>query len=268
MKLRRPTIFLKINTTGFNPETDRIVELSMSKYDLDNDEVVLRESGARRFNPNMTMSDEVIGVHGITNEELMSLADFSYYAHKIYNFIGDCDIIGFGIKDLDILFLRKEFSRCGYEFNMNDRMIVDLMEIYMKKEPRDLMSAALFYADKKIDNSIIDKTNILPEIFQSMLNKYEDIGSLEAACKISFNGNIPVDIDGFITIASNGEYVFNYGKNKGLNVGKVCYEDVGYYNWIMNKSGFSNETKSIVLWCFNSWKAILDNQLVKQDYIM
>lgn len=263
MKLRRPTIFLKINTTGFNPITDRIIELSMLKYDVD---TVLVDSGVRRFNPNVTMSDEVVEVHGITNEDLIGLAGFSDYAHRIYNFIGDCDIIGFGIKDFDILFLRNEFSKCGYELNMNGRLIIDLMEIYIKKEPRDLMSAALFYADKKIDKSISSKSSVLPEIFESMLSKYEDIDSLETACKISFNGNIPVDIDGFITIASNGEYVFNYGKNKGLGVGRVCYEDRGYYNWIMNKSGFSKETKSIVVWCFNYWGAMLSGQIVKQEY--
>lgn len=273
MNLRRQTVFLKINTTGLDPSIDRIIEISMIRYTPKEDGSFFSESGIRRFNPGFLMSEESIKIHGIKNEDLVNESNFLDKSQKIFSFIGDSDIIGFGIKNFDILFLKNEFLRCGIEFNMNGRFIIDLLDIYMQMEPRNFENACMFYLNREIfkNTHISDKTSVLPIMFGEMTKIYNDnINTLEDACKITYNGSIPLDMDGLITKSEAGDFVFNLGKHKGNLVGQICLDDKSYFDWIMNKSNFSKETKSLIMKIAIDYKSSIDesfkNEIKKQEY--
>ena len=66
LQLERPLLFMDLETTGLNPFTDRIVELTFLKINPDGSE----ESRTRLVNPQMHIPEEATAVHGITDADV------------------------------------------------------------------------------------------------------------------------------------------------------------------------------------------------------
>ena len=66
LNLKRPLVVFDLESTGLNITEDRIIELSYVKVFPDGRE----ESNTYRFNPEKTIPQQAINVHGITNDML------------------------------------------------------------------------------------------------------------------------------------------------------------------------------------------------------
>src|SRR5680860_1459178 len=91
LNLTRPICFFDLETTGTNIAKDRIVEISILK--------VLpkgtTESKTWLVNPGIKIPDEIIAIHGITNEKVANEPTFTALSKEIYGMIKDCDLGGF-----------------------------------------------------------------------------------------------------------------------------------------------------------------------------
>ena len=104
LKLTRPICFFDLETTGINVAKDRVVEISILKvYPNGN-----KESKTWLVNPEMHISDEVIAVHGITNEKVANEPTFKELSKEIYTMIKDCDLGGYNSDRFDIPLLAEE----------------------------------------------------------------------------------------------------------------------------------------------------------------
>ncbi len=108
-------IMLDIETTGFDPDFDEIIELAGIKY-IERKEVARFESLVRpenRIDPYITM------LTGITNEMVADAPKLGDILPQFLDFIGNTIIVGHNI-GFDINFLYDNAERVGYPPVMND----------------------------------------------------------------------------------------------------------------------------------------------------
>ncbi|MGJ8660215.1 MAG: 3'-5' exonuclease, partial [Cellulophaga fucicola] len=173
LKLTRPICFFDLETTGINVAKDRVVEISILKiYPNGN-----KESKTWLVNPEMVIPDEVIAVHGISNEKVANEPTFAALSKEIYAMIKDCDLGGYNSDRFDIPLLAEEMLRAGVDFDMKNTVSVDVQTIFFKMEKRTLEAAYKFYCDKELTNahSAAADTNATFEVLKSQLDRYPEL---------------------------------------------------------------------------------------------
>ena len=243
LNLKNPIIFFDLETTGINIASDRIVEISYLKVDLNGNE----STKTLRLNPEMPIPEKVVAIHGISNEDVKDAPTFNEVAKSIARDFEGCDLGGYNSVRFDIPLLAEEFLRSGVDIDMKRRKFVDVQVIFMKMEPRTLSAAYKFFANKELENahSAEADTRATYEVLQAQLDRYSnlenDIGKLAEFSAHNRN----VDFAGRIIYNEDDVEVFNFGKYKGTPVSEVLDRDPGYYGWMM-KGDFPLYTKKVL----------------------
>jgi DNA polymerase-3 subunit epsilon len=243
LNLKNPIIFFDLETTGINIASDRIVEISYLKVDLNGNE----SSKTLRINPGIPIPEKVIAIHGISNEDVKDAPTFNEVAKSLAKDFEGCDLGGYNSVKFDIPLLAEEFLRAGVDIDLKRRKFVDVQVIFMKMEPRTLAAAYKFFLSKELSNahSAEADTRATYEVLQAQLDRYtnleNDIGKLAEFSAHTRN----VDFAGRIVYNEEDEEVFNFGKYKGKTVREVLEKDPGYYGWMMN-GDFPLYTKKVL----------------------
>lgn len=243
LNLKRPLAFFDLETTGVNVAQDRIVEISIIKLNADGTEETLTEL----VNPGMPIPAEAAAVHGITDEKVADKPTFKQVAPKIKDFIGDADLSGYNCLKFDVPLLVEEFLRNEEDFEMKNRKVVDVQNIFHKMEQRTLVAAYKFYCDGDLTNahSAEADTRATLEVLKAQVEKYDELeGDVQMLHDFSKRGSA-VDFAGHIVENAQGEAVFNFGKNKGKSVVEVLKTNPGYYSWMMDAQ-FPSYTKKVL----------------------
>ncbi len=243
LQLKKPIVFLDLETTGVNVGADRIVEIALLKiYPNGN-----KDSKTMRINPTIPIPAEASKVHGIYDKDVQDCPTFNDVARDINAFLGGCDLGGYNSNKFDIPLLIEEFTRAGIHFDLNERKLVDVQNIFHKMEQRTLAAAYKFYCDKDLLNahSAEADTTATYEVLLSQLEKYDslknDVDFLAQFSTVTRN----VDLAGRIVFNEKGEEVFNFGKYKGRLVKEVFKTEPSYYDWMM-KGDFATNTKNVI----------------------
>lgn len=130
LKLTKPICFFDLETTGIDISKDRIVEISVLKVFPNGN----KESRTWLVNPEMPIPPETTAVHGITNEKVANEPTFKELATTIHNMVKDSDLAGFNSDRFDIPLLAEELLRAGVDFDMKNRVAVDIQTIFHKKK--------------------------------------------------------------------------------------------------------------------------------------
>lgn len=248
LNLKRPLVVFDLESTGLNITEDRIIELSYVKVYPDGHE----ESKTYRFNPEKTIPEQAIKVHGITNEMLVGEPTFKERVHDIARVFEGSDIAGFNSNNFDIPLLAQEMSKAGVGFDPAQHKFIDVQTIYHKREKRDLEAACQFYCGHPMKNhhSAEDDARTTLEVLKAQLDHYADgddplKNDVDYLSQYSTH-NRNVDLAGRIILNELKVPVFNFGKHKGKTVEEVFTKlDLGYYDWMM-KSDFSENTKQVI----------------------
>ena len=243
LKLKRPIVFIDLETTGINVSSDRIVEISALKINPDGKEQWM----TTLVNPEMPIPQKVTAIHGITDSDVADAPPFREIAKNLAGFLEGCDLAGYNAMKFDIPLIAEEFLRTNVDFNFTKRKYVDVQVIFHKKEQRTLEAAYRFYCNKELKNahSANADTAATYEVLKAQLDTYDDLeNDIEKLAEYSsFNNN--VDFAGRIIIDENGIEIFNFGKHKGRAVEDVFREEPSYYAWMMN-GDFPLYTKKIL----------------------
>jgi DNA polymerase-3 subunit epsilon len=243
LNLKNPIIFFDLETTGINIASDRIVEISYLKVDLNGNET----SKTLRINPGIPIPEKVTAIHGISNEDVKDAPTFNEVAKSLARDFEGCDLGGYNSVKFDIPLLAEEFLRAGVDIDLKRRKFIDVQVIFMKMEPRTLSAAYKFFLNKEMENahSAEADTKATYEILQAQLDRYpnlkNDIGKLAEFSAHNRN----VDFAGRIVYNEEDVEVFNFGKYKGKTVREVLEKDPGYYGWMMN-GDFPLYTKKVL----------------------
>ncbi len=247
LHLTRPIACIDLETTGTSITQDRIVEISIVKLLPDGSTTVK----TRRVNPGIPIPKEASDIHGITDDDVKDEPSFRELANGIKQFLDQCDFCGFNSNKFDIPLLVEEFLRCGMDINFRDRKLIDVQQIFFKKEPRNLAAAYSFYCGKELSNAHSAEADAIAtvEILMAQVSKYEDLdNNVEALSEYSMGDDF-LDYSRRVKIV-NGVPVFNFGKYKEKSLADVFKTEPQYYDWIM-KSDFALDTKQVISKIFN-----------------
>ena len=245
LRLRRPLAALDLETTGTDPSTDRIVEISILRLSLDGSEKLMRQ----RINPQVPIPSDATAVHGISDADVSGEPTFAELASEIMDFLKDCDLAGFNVIRFDLPLLEAEFRRAGIEFSREGRSVVDAMTIFHEKERRDLAAAAQFYLDRAMPEVHTSETDVRAtlDILSAQVQRYPDVpNNLEALHEFCNPVNPDwIDPDGKFAWAG-GVAVVTFGKHSGRRLQELAAEpEPNYLHWMLAQD-FSADVMQIV----------------------
>ncbi len=243
LKLNKPICFFDLETTGVNISHDRIVEISILKVYPDGKE----EHNTWLVNPERPIPPEVTAIHGISDADVADKPKFKELAKEIYNIIKDSDLGGFNSNRFDIPLLAEELLRAGVDFDMKNRVAVDVQTIFHRMEQRNLSAAYKFYCGKQLDDahSAEADTRATYEVLKAQIERYERLeNDIKFLSEFSSRKKF-ADFAGFIIINGEGEETFSFGKHKGRTVADVLEKEPGYFGWLLN-ADFPLYTKKVL----------------------
>lgn len=243
LNLSKPICFFDLETTGTDITKDRIVEISVLKvYPNGN-----REGKTWLVNPTIPIPKGASDVHGITDERVANEPTFKELAKTIHNMIKDSDLAGYNSDRFDIPLLAEEMLRAEVDFDLGNRVTVDVQTIFHKMEQRTLSAAYKFYCGKTLDNahSAQADTNATYEILKSQLDRYPELENNIKMLSEFTTRKQAVDFAGFIVLNDKNEEIFTFGKHKGRKVEDILEEEPGYFGWVLN-ADFPLYTKKVL----------------------
>ncbi len=102
---------LDLETTGFNPRSDRIVQYALVGSEADGTHVNLQSI----VDPGIKIPAESSRIHGITDEDVVNESVFDEHLGRIAELVEGAIIVGHNVIDFDWRFLELECARFGSE---------------------------------------------------------------------------------------------------------------------------------------------------------
>jgi DNA polymerase-3 subunit epsilon len=198
-------------------------------------------------NPTIPIPAFATAVHGITNEKVANEPTFKALASQIHSMIKDSDLAGFNSDRFDIPLLAEELLRSEVDFDMKNRVSVDVQTIFHKKEERTLSAAYKFYCNQSLENAHSAEADTMAtyEILKAQLDRYSDLENDVKTLADYTTRKKTVDFAGFIALNNDGQEIFTFGKHKGALVDEVLDKEPGYFGWIQNAE-FPLYTKKVL----------------------
>ena len=157
-------IFFDLETTGTFPQKDRIVEIAA----LD---PVNNTSFQRLVNPGIRIPEDVIKIHGITNEMVQEAPPFAVVARDFLAFTaGNVVMVAHNGELFDLPFLQAEFKRHSVSFSP-EWIFVDSLK-WARKYRKDLPRHALQFLRQQFSipantaHRALDDVIVLHEVFK------------------------------------------------------------------------------------------------------
>lgn len=255
LNLKRPIVFIDLETTGLNIANDRIIEIAALKIEPNGN----KSQFVQVINPQIPIKQESTVFHGFKDADVKDKPSFKEIGNRLLDFIKGCDFAGYNSNKFDIPLLAEEFLRADIDFDMKNRSMIDVQNIFYRMEQRTLKAAYKFYCNKPLKNahSALADIEATYEIMKAQLDKYENADFED----LFGNKSQPIvndmkklgeftmfhktaDLAGQIIFNQEGKEVFNFGKKKGLVVEDTFEKEPQYYDWIMN-ADFPLYTKKI-----------------------
>jgi len=238
MQIVRDLCFFDTETTGTNTQTDRVVELSVTK--------IFKETGTRavktwRINPTIPIPKEASDVHGITDEMVKDCPTFLEVAAEIYHYFKDSDIAGFNHDNFDIPIMLAEFARCKYTFLVWEHNSIDVYLLHKKLNPQSLSDLFKLYTGNEMKNAhTADADNYATEVVLSHILdlKFTKETSTTELSNFIQGDKKRYDIAGKLYQNKDGIVCWNFGQHKD----KPYDHDLGFLNWVLAKD-FPEQTK-------------------------
>jgi DNA polymerase-3 subunit epsilon len=248
LALDKPLAVLDLETTGLEPQKDRIVEVSVLKVLPESFSPVQgtgsgkrREHLTRRVNPGVPIPPAATAVHGITDGDVAGEPRFEQVAEELLAFLDGCDLCGFNLKRFDLRLLCAEMARAGRTFSLEGRAVVDPMEIFHRYEPRDLDAAVRFYLGRQHTGSHTAAGDVLAtaEVLDAMVARYADLPRTVAGLHLHFIDRDRIDSDGFF-IRAEGQVRFAKGKYRGQPLAVIAATKPDYLEWMLAQGLFED----------------------------
>ena len=100
-----------LETTGFDHRKDRIVQYALVGSDTDGTHINLQSL----VDPRVKIPPETTRVHGISNDDVRGMGEFSKHVNEIISMVDDSIIVGHNVIRFDWRFLEVECMRAGVE---------------------------------------------------------------------------------------------------------------------------------------------------------
>jgi DNA polymerase-3 subunit epsilon len=240
LSLQRPLVFLDCETTGLDPNHDRLVELGLVRVSPD---VPLR-SAAWRFNPQMPIPVAATRIHGLSDDDVVDCPPFRRLARVIARWLRGADLAGFNLCKFDLPILAAEFERAGMAFSLSGRFVVDALSIYHVFNPRNLDAAVRQYCGHPHEHAhrALDDAAAVAAVLGGMLDRHDDLPRTVAGLHERF---IEMDIGGWFRPDPAGLVVFARGKYQAQPLLSVARCDPSYLRWL-SRQGLLSDARQLI----------------------
>lgn len=249
LQLTKSLCVFDLETTGLQINTDRIVQIAIIKLNPSGERTELNQL----INPEMIIPQEVIDIHGVSNELIQDKPTFSQFAPELIEFIGNADLAGYNSNKFDIPVLAEEFLRVGINFDFSFRKFIDIQNIFHKMEQRTLAAAYKFYCGEEMKNAhdALYDTQATLDVFLAQLERYKETPELKSKTDVTSLAEFSragtfelIDLAGRLAKNEKGEAVYNFGKHKGKTIKEVSKIEPGYFGWMTSdQTDFPRYTK-------------------------
>lgn len=178
--LRNQTfIAFDTETTGLWAPVNRLVELAGVKFQLGKDCIDTFQS---LINPERPIPEEVIGIHGITDELVADAPLVKPVLERFIEFCSDDSILIAHNALFDISFISCELARAGLVFGSN--LILDTVDIFHRLYP-DCMSYSLlslvsqFHIAQTQEHRALEDAQLVRRLFIKACERFETIKNLD-----------------------------------------------------------------------------------------
>jgi len=242
LRFDRPVVYLDLETTGLS-DTDRVVEVCAIRREGDHERVF-----DRLVNPGMPMPPEATAVNGITDAMLADAPPFARIAVELRAHLSGADLVGYNLRRFDVPVLRREFGLIrAFPPWDPDGALLDLYEVFMRREPRDLPGALKFYGCAAIPDGdrhrAAGDTRVLIDLLSAQRARYADIGETVAEMAAAVRDPSAVDEGGKLKRTADGKVVLTFGKHAGVALNQ-CPAD--YLRWALDKGVFGPDAVPLI----------------------
>ncbi len=161
-------IALDLETTGFNPNENKIIEFGAVKFDLSGKKETLRFF----VNPGIILPQLITHITNITDEDLKTAVPFDQKTEEVKNFIKDLPIIGHNIQ-FDINFLESnniKISNPTYDTQQLASIIMPNMASYSL----EILSQKLKLTHREKHRALDDSIATM-ELFIKLIKEFENL---------------------------------------------------------------------------------------------
>lgn len=234
LKLKRPLIIFDLETTGTDPQRDRIVEMAAIKLWPDG----TKESKKRRFNPGIAIPKEASAVHGISDADVKDEPHFIKVAkgdRGVAAYFKDCDLAGYNIINFDIPMLAAELERADEKLDVSQIAVIDSFRIFCMREPRDLSGAMRFYCGKQHGSAheALGDVEATLEVLEAQLKRYTDLPDTPYEIDQATRDPEEVDRRGKLKWI-DGEIAVNFGRHKSKTLRFLADKEPDYIRWMID----------------------------------
>lgn len=163
-------VSLDLETTGFDPSIDKIIEFGAVKFDLKGNQETLRFF----INPGIILPQIITHITSITDKDLKNAPPFSDKLDEVKNFIGDLPIIGHNIK-FDIGFLEHngmEVKNASYDTQELSSILLPNLPSYSLEVLSERLNLKHQEKHRALDDSIAAM-----ELFLKLIKELENLDS-------------------------------------------------------------------------------------------
>lgn len=222
-------------TTGTNPEKDRIIEITLAEPD--------RAARTWRVNPGVPIPAGATEIHGIRDADVADAPTFATVAPILEPMLDGATLVGYNSRSFDTLILDAELRRAGRKgLPLDSLREIDVMRVWHAIEPRSLTGASRRWLrrDHKDAHSSAADVRTTIDVLHAMM----DHARLDHdACVQHSRPANEIDRAGKLIIDGDGHVVLTFGKWQGKPARSV---DPSYFQWMLNGE-FPASTKGVVL---------------------
>jgi len=166
-------------TTGLWAPVHRLVEIAAVKFSLGKQSIDTFQS---LVNPQRSIPEEVIEIHGITDEMVAEAPTVRPTLERFIEFCGDNSILIAHNAPFDISFVSCELDRVGLMFS--DNPILDTVDIYRRLYP-DLQSYSLlslakqFHIAQTQEHRALEDAQLVYRLFIRAAERFEAIDDID-----------------------------------------------------------------------------------------
>ncbi len=245
LTLNRPLVFLDVESTGVNPDHDRIVQIAAVRYFGGGAQ---KDEKSHLIHPGQPIPPEATQVHGITDEMVKDAPSFRQLAGGLLKFIEGADLAAYNAR-FDFSMLQAEFRRVGIEWSANQHRVLDPFRMLQQLEPRDLGAVYQRQTGKDLvgAHDALADARATVEVLEHMIEGYDLPGNVDDLLE-RFQED-PADSDFADPVGRRFRWRFNepwfaFGKyHKSLK--NVALTDPDYLRWML-RSSFEDDTKALI----------------------
>ena len=161
-------VSLDLETTGFDPNTDKIIEFGAVKFDLTGEKETLKFF----VNPGVTLPKIITHITNIKDSDLQDAPPFEDKRAEVQAFIGDLPIIGHNIK-FDLAFLEAnkiEIKNPSYDTQEISGILLPNMPSYSLEILSEKLNLTHCEKHRALDDSIAAM-----ELFLKLIKEFENL---------------------------------------------------------------------------------------------